>query len=81
MYLMQSSKTSHLGANVTAFGAQLVNLRLSDVGSLFSLVQLVLQFAELSEMGVGLLFLEGSVSKEQYQRSGYDTDMLFLHHI
>lgn len=36
---------SNLGAHITALGAQLVDLSLSDVSSLISLIQLMLQLA------------------------------------
>lgn len=71
---MLSSETSYLGAHVTAFGAQLVDLRLSDVGSLLSLVQLVLQFAELSQVSVGLLLLQEAVHGEQESAGRSETD-------
>lgn len=50
---------THLGANVAALGPQLVDLGLSDVGPLLCLIQFVLHFAELGQVGVGLLLLEG----------------------
>lgn len=73
MRAVLSSEISYLGAHVTAFGAQLVHLRLGDVGSLLSLVQLVLQFAELSQVSVGLLLLQEAVHEEQDSVSISDT--------
>lgn len=55
---------SNLGASITALDTQLVDLRLSDVSSLFSLVQLVLQFTELAQMSIGLLFLQDSTKTQ-----------------
>lgn len=48
---------THLGTHVTTLGPQLVDLRLSDVGSLLSLVQLMLDLAGLAQMSVGLFLL------------------------
>lgn len=48
---------SNLGANITALDAQLVDLSLSDVSSLFGLVQLMLQLAELAKMNISLFLL------------------------
>lgn len=49
---------SDLGTRIAALGTQLVDLRLCDVGSLFSLVQLMLQFAELAQMNISLFLLK-----------------------
>lgn len=68
-----SGHTSYLGANVTAFGAQLIDLRLGDVSSLLSLVQLVLQFAELSQMSVGLLLLQDPMNRSNIKIFFIDT--------
>lgn len=46
-----------LRPRIAALDAQLVDLTLSDVGSLLGLVQLVLQLAELPEVGVCMLLL------------------------
>lgn len=46
-----------LRPHIAALDAQLVDLTLSDVGSLLGLVQLVLQLAELPEVGVCVLLL------------------------
>ena len=46
-----------LGAPVAALGPQLVDLCLSDVRSLLSLVQLMLQLTELAQVAVGLFLL------------------------
>ena len=48
----------YLGSHITALGTQLVDLRLCDVSSLLSLVQLMLQLTELAQMSVGLLLLQ-----------------------
>ena len=50
---------THLGANITALGPQLVDLGLSDVRPLLRLIQLMLHLAELGQVGVGLLLLQG----------------------
>ena len=55
-----SRSASNLWPHVSALGTHLVDLRLSDVGSLFSLVQLMLQLAELAQMSIGLLLLKDS---------------------
>jgi len=49
--------TTDLGAHIAALGPQLVDLGLSDVRSLLSLVHLMLQLTELAQVGVGLLLL------------------------
>lgn len=51
------SRAANLGASVAALDAQLVDLALSDVGSFFSFVQLVLELTELAQVNVGLLLL------------------------
>ena len=48
---------SDLGASLAALDTQLVDLRLSNVSSLFSLVQLVLQLAELAKMNISMFLL------------------------
>jgi len=48
---------THLGANVTALGPQLVDLGLGNVRPLLCLIQLVLHLAELGQVGVGLFLL------------------------
>ena len=50
---------THLGADVTALGPQLVDLGFSDVRPSLCLVQLVLHLAELGQVGVGLFLLWG----------------------
>lgn len=47
----------YLGASVTALDAQLVDLSLSNISSLLSLIQLMLQFAELAKMNISLFLL------------------------
>lgn len=47
----------YLGASVTALDAQLVDLTLGNISSLFSLIQLMLQLAELAKMNIGLFLL------------------------
>lgn len=54
----------YLGASVTAFDAQLVDLTLSNISSLFSLIKLMLQLAELAEMNISLFFLLRSSKKK-----------------
>ena len=51
------STTTDLGAPIAALGPQLVDLGFSDVRSLLSLVQLMLQFTELAQVTVGLFLL------------------------
>ena len=53
----QLSLATNLGAPVAALGPQLVDLCLSDVRSLLSLVQLMLQLTELAQVAVGLFLL------------------------
>lgn len=48
---------ANLGAAVTALDAQLVDLTLGNIGSLFSFVQLVLELTELAEVNVCLFLL------------------------
>lgn len=52
---------SHLGPDVPALGPQLVDLGLSHISTFLRLVQLVLSFAELGQVGVGLFLLGGEV--------------------
>lgn len=52
-----SVHVSNLGSDIAALGTKLVDLRLSDVSSLFSLLQLMLHLAELAKMNISLFFL------------------------
>ena len=49
--------STDLGSHIPALGTQLVDLRLSDVSSLLSFVQLVLDLPELAQMIVSLFLL------------------------
>lgn len=51
------NRAANLGARVPALDPQLVDLALSDIGSFFGFVQLVLELAELAEVNVGLFLL------------------------
>lgn len=56
-----------LRTNITALDAQLVDLTLSDVSPLLSLIQLVLQLAELSKVDICLfLLLKLMTEQESY---------------
>ena len=57
MIFVFMSTTTDLGAPIAALGPQLVDLGLSDVRSLLSLVQLMLQLTELAQVAVGLFLL------------------------
>lgn len=48
---------TNLRASITTLDAQLVDLTLSNISSLFSLVQLMLQLAELAKMNISLFLL------------------------
>ena len=50
---------THLGADVTALGPQLVDLGLGDVGAFLSLLQLMLDPPAPGQLRVGLLLLKG----------------------
>lgn len=65
---------THLGTNVAALGPQLVDLGLGDVRPLLRLVQLMLHLAELGQVGVGLLLLQGFRGREDEVRGGRGRD-------
>ena len=44
-------------SSITTLGSELVDLRFSDVGTLLSLLQLMLDLPELGHVGVGLFLL------------------------
>lgn len=48
---------AHLSPLVAGANAELVDLRLSHVGPLLCIIQLVLQLPVLAQVGVGLLLL------------------------
>lgn len=48
------------GGEVSGLRSQLIDLRFSNIGPFFSLLQLMLSFSELGEMSVGLFILKES---------------------
>ena len=57
-------------SSLSTLGSELVDLRLSNVSTLLSLLQLMLNLPELGHVGVGLLLLGGfwgKTSEAQFQ--------------
>lgn len=65
-----------LGTSVTALSSQLVDLGLCNISSLFSLIQLMLQFAELSKIGISLFLLKNK--KREWQRRNMANTKILL---
>lgn len=73
------STATDLGAQVAALGPELVDLRLGDVGSLFSLVELVLNLSALCQVVVGLFLLEQNHSFSPETQAGFSGFLRFWH--
>ncbi len=62
-----SKKINYL-SNITALGSELVNLRLSNVSTLFSLLHLMLYLPQLGKVSIGLFLLQIHTQLYQEQK-------------